>query len=62
MSLSTIGRRGLIDKIEALRSANSQDVLAKIGVYRVDPGMFGDAFVNKLLDEVTRELASRGRT
>jgi hypothetical protein len=50
----------LIDKIEAVRSANSQDVLAKIRVYRVDPGIFGDVFVEKMLNEVTRELAKGG--
>ena len=51
----------LIDKIEALRSMNSQDVLAKIRVYRVDPGMFGDAYINKMLDEVTRDAKGAGR-
>jgi hypothetical protein len=46
----------LIAKIEAIRSANKQDVLAKISAYRIDPGMFNDAYVNKMLNEVTREL------
>jgi hypothetical protein len=46
----------LIAKIEATRSESKQDVLARISAYRIDPGMFGDSYVNKMLDEVTQEL------
>jgi hypothetical protein len=47
----------LIAKIEKARSKNRQDVLAKVRVYLTDSGMFGDAYVEKMLNEVTKEMA-----
>jgi hypothetical protein len=54
-------REKLIRKLEGIRSASAQDVIAKIGVYKADPELFGDAhlgiFTEVMIEDARRELA-----
>jgi hypothetical protein len=48
----------LIHKLERVRSASAQDVIAKIIVYRTDPELFGEAtFTQVMIEDARRELA-----
>lgn len=49
----------LIHKLESLRSASAQDVIAKIGVYRTDPEFYKgmETFTRIMIEDAGRELA-----